>query len=169
MSKAATVQEYLAELAPETRAGIQKVRSVIRRNLPKGYKEDMLYGMICYFIPFSRYDNTYNDQPLCYAALAAQKRYNAVYVMTAYSDAKTEKSFRARWKATGKKLDMGKSCIRFQTPDDLALDLIGDIIGATSVDEYIAWYEANRGKTATAKAERQNRAALKARKKGKKK
>ena len=162
MSKAATVPEYLAGLAPEARAEIQKVRSVIRRNLPKGYKEDMLYGMICYFIPFSRYDNTYNDQPLCYAALAAQKNYHAVYVMTAYADAKTEKSFRDRWKATGKKLDMGKSCVRFRAADDLALDLIGDVIGSTSVDEYIRVYEASRGKTAKAKAERQTAAEQRA-------
>jgi uncharacterized protein YdhG (YjbR/CyaY superfamily) len=142
--KAATVSAYLSALSPDERAGIQKVRAVIRKNLPKGYQETMQWGMICYTIPLSRYSETYNGQALCYAALAAQKNFHSLYLMNVYGDRDTEKWFRARYKATGRKPDMGKSCVRFRHADDLPLDLIGEAIARTSVHDYILTYEKSR-------------------------
>ena len=142
--KAATVSEYLSSLPPEERADIRKVRAVIRKNLPKGYREGMQWGMICYTIPLSRYSQTYNGQALCYAALAAQKNFHSVYLMNVYGDRDVEKWFRARYKATGKRPNMGKSCVRFRHADDLPLDLIGEAIARTSVKDYILGYEQSR-------------------------
>ena len=141
VSKAPTVTAYLTSLPPERRKVIAAVRSVIRKNLPAGYKESMGYGMICYSVPLSRYPGTYNGQPLCYAALAAQKGYCSLYLMGVYGDAAQAKAFREGFKKAGKKLDMGKSCVRFKTTDDLALDVIGRAIAATPVDDFIASYE----------------------------
>jgi hypothetical protein len=150
---ATTVSEYLSSLSAEERADIQKVRGVIRKNLPRGYTESVQWGMICYSIPLSRYSDTYNGQALCYAALAAQKNYHAVYLMNVYGNPATEKWFKARYKASGKRLDMGKSCVRFRHADDLPLALIGEAIARTSVDEYILHYEkSRRGTKSRAKA-----------------
>ncbi|MGH7719026.1 MAG: DUF1801 domain-containing protein [Gemmatimonadaceae bacterium] len=144
-SKARTVDQYLAELPPERRAVVAKVRDTVRRNLPKGYEETMR-GMISYEIPLSRFPKTYNGLPLAYAALAAQKNYYALYLMNVYGDAKREAWFRSEFKKAGKKLDMGKSCVRFKALDDLPLDVIGQTIASTPPDELIARYEASRRK-----------------------
>jgi uncharacterized protein YdhG (YjbR/CyaY superfamily) len=146
MSKAATVKDYLAELPADRREAISTVRAVIRTHLPKGYKETVGYGMICYSVPLSTYPKTYNGQPLCYAALAAQKRHCAVYLMNVYGDTPTAKAFRDAFKKAGKKLDMGKSCVRFRAADDLALDALGQAIAATPVADFIAIYERARKK-----------------------
>lgn len=149
MSKAATVKQYLEELPDDRRREVFAVRSVLRKNLSKGFEETMNWGMITYEVPLKRYPNTYNEQPLCLAALAAQKRYLALYLMSAYGDEKTEKALREECARMGKKLDMGKSCIRFQKAMDLPLDLIGKLIRAQSVDGLIARYEKGRGRTHT--------------------
>src|SRR5690606_13732734 len=96
-SKAATVSEYLAELPPERRKAVQAVRKVIKANLPKGMKEGMLFGMICYFVPLKDFPVTYNKQPLVYAGLASQKNYLSVYLNNVFSDPKTEKWFAQRY------------------------------------------------------------------------
>ena len=139
--KASTVSEFLSQLTPGERADIEQVRDVVRQNLPAGYQEAMNYGMLCYSIPLSRYAETYNGQALCYAALAAHKNYHSLYLMNVYGHPQTEKWFRERYKASGKKLDMGKSCVHFRHAEDLPLDLIGETIARTSVDDYIAYYE----------------------------
>ena len=141
-SRAATVPDYLAGLPADRRKAIAAVRAVIRKNLPKGYKEAMGYGMICYSVPLARYPDTYNGQPLCYAALAAQKRYCALYLMNVYGDAAEARAFKAAFKKAGKKLDMGKSCVRFKTLDDLPLDVIADTNAATPMAKYVAAYRA---------------------------
>lgn len=141
-SKAITADEYLAELQPERCQAIAAVRKVILDNLPEGYEEIMDFGMIAYVIPLSRYAKTYNGHPLGLAALASQKNYMSVYLMNVYGDKVAEKWFIEEYKASGKKLDMGKSCIRFKRLGDLPLDLIGKAVGRTSVDRYIAYYEA---------------------------
>ena len=141
---AGTIAEYLAQLSPEERADIQTVRRVIKKNLPKGYQESVQWGMICYSIPLSRFSDTYNGHALCYAALAAQKNYNSLYLMNVYGHRETEKWFRARYKASGKRLDMGKSCVRFHHADELPLDLIGEAIARTSVQDYIHTYQMAR-------------------------
>ena len=147
MSKATTVADYLAELPADRRKTISAVRAVIRKNLPQGYKESVGYGMICYTVPLSTCPDTYNGQPLCYAALAAQKHYCAIYLMNVYGDTPTAKAFREGFKKAGKRLDMGKSCVRFKTADDLPLDVIGKTIAATPVKVFIAKYERARKKS----------------------
>ena len=145
-SKAQTVKGYLDELPADRRKEIAKVRSVVKKNLPKGYCESMGFGMICYVIPLARYPDTYNKQPLGTAALAAQKNYNALYLMGAYADPKRRKQLEDAFKKSGKKIDMGKSCLRFRKADDLPLDAIGDIIASTPPEKMIAMYEAARPK-----------------------
>lgn len=163
-----TVSEYLAALTPEERADISKVRRVVRDNLPPGFKETVQWGMICYAVPLSRFSATYNGQALCYAALAAQKNHHSLYLMNIYGTP-AEKEFRKRYAATGRRLDMGKSCVRFKSADELPLDLIGDVIAATSVDEFIAQYQRARANTAAGRKEAASAARRKIAKKAGKK
>lgn len=143
-SRAATVEEYLAELPEDRRAVVSAVRDVVNRNLPAGYRESMAFGMIGWGIPLERYPNTYNGQPLGYAALAAQKNYFSLYLNSVYQQGPGEHRLRDEFEQAGKKLDMGKSCVRFRTLDDLPLDVIGRVIAATPPEALIATYEANR-------------------------
>ena len=124
-TKPRTVTEYLAMLPPERRAVVSKVRDVVRRNLPKGYVETLGWGMINYEIPLAKYPQTYNGKPMCYAAVAAQKNHYALYLMGLYADPRRTEWFAGEFKKAGKKLDMGKSCVRFQALADLPLDVIG--------------------------------------------
>jgi len=144
--KAGTPAEYLAKLPAERRAVVAKVRGVIRKRLPKGFKEMTGYGMLVYGIPLSTYPETYNDQPLMYAALAAQKNNYAIYLMAVYGDKGRETQLRDGFKAAGKKLDMGKSCIRFKRLEDLPLPVIGDLIAGISMKDFIARYESVKKK-----------------------
>jgi uncharacterized protein YdhG (YjbR/CyaY superfamily) len=143
-SKAVTVDEYLAELPEERRQTIREARELVRRNLPKGYAEMMSFGMICYGIPLSKYSDTYNGQPLCYAAIAAQKNHNALYLMSAYADPEQEEALKAAFKKAGKKLDMGKSCLRFKSMDDIVPEAVAKMIASTPPEKYIERYEASR-------------------------
>ena len=145
-SSAVTVEEYLNELAPDRREHIAVVRDVVLDNLPDGYAESMNWGMISWEIPLERYPNTYNKQPLMYAALASQKNYISLYLMCVYAHEGRHAEFERRFKASGKKLNMGKSCVRFKQVDDLPMDLIAETIASTSVDEYIRSYETARKK-----------------------
>jgi Domain of unknown function (DU1801) len=147
-SNATTVKGYLESLPAERREAIETVRRVILDNLPKGYEESMSLGMLAYSVPLSRLPDTYNGQPLWYAALASQKNYMAVYLMTVYGDKKMEQWFRSRYKACGKKLDMGRSCIRFRKVDDLPLDLIGEAIAKVPLDAWVERYKQSRQKQA---------------------
>jgi uncharacterized protein YdhG (YjbR/CyaY superfamily) len=140
-SEAATVKEYIDSLSPERRAAIQKVRRIIRKNLPPGFKEGMQYGYIGYYVPLSRLADTYNGEPLSVACLASQKNHMAVYLMSVYGSPKLKRWFEQEYRKSGKKLDMGKSCVRFRSVDDLPLDLIGKAIASVSVDDYVAVYE----------------------------
>ena len=146
-SDAATVEEYLASLPEDRRQAIGAVRSVVLEHLPDGYEECMAYGMIAWVVPLSRYPDTYNGLPLQLAALASQKRYLALYLNNVYSDDDTREWFTSAYAASGKRLDMGKSCVRFKRLDDLPLDVIGEAIARTSVDDFLASYEAARRKT----------------------
>lgn len=137
LSKATTVDEYLADLPDERRTEIARVRRMIKRSLPKGYREMMSSGMIAYSIPLETYPDTYNKQPLCYVALAAQKNYNALYLMGAYAKPGQEAAVRSAFAKAGKKLDMGKSCIRFKQADDLPLDQLSEIIRGLPAEELI--------------------------------
>lgn len=140
-SKASTVAEYLAELPDQQRAEVSAVRDVIVASLPDGYVEGMQWGMITWHVPLEVSGPTYNKQPLSYVALAAQKNYYSVYLTTVNGPG--EDSFRSRYAATGKKLDMGKSCVRFKRAADLALDVIGEEITRHSVRDFLDWHHAN--------------------------
>jgi hypothetical protein len=159
-SKAKTVSEYLKELPDDRRAAISAVRKVILDNLPVGIQERMSYGMIGYVVPHSVYPAGYHvnpDQPLPFANLASQKNTMALYLMTIYGP--LGDWFRAEWKKTGKKLDMGKGCIRFRKLDDLPLELIGRTIARVPVEDYIAYCEgATRNRKPTPKSEIKARA-----------
>jgi uncharacterized protein YdhG (YjbR/CyaY superfamily) len=137
-SKAATVEEYLSELPGDRRQAIAAVRKTILENLPRGYEEAMNWGMITYQVPLETYPDTYNGQPLMYAALASQKNHMAVYLTGIYISEDARSEFEAKYEATGKRLDVGKSCIRFKKLDDLPLDLIGECIAAEEVDSFVA-------------------------------
>jgi len=143
-SRAETVEEYLAELPDDRRDAVAEVRDVILENLPDGFVEAMNWGMISYEVPLDRHPDTYNGKPLMYAALASQKNHMAVYLTAIFVDGETEDWFRSEYEATGKKLDMGKSCVRFKSLDQLPLDLIGQVIAGTSVDDLIAIHERSR-------------------------
>jgi hypothetical protein len=145
-SRATTVEDYLDELSPERRATVEAVREVILKHLPEGYEEGMEYGMIGYYVPLETYPKTYNKQPLGLAALAAQKNYFSLYLNNVYQDGDAADWFKDAYRASGKKLDMGKSCVRFKKLDDLLLGVVAEAIRRTPVDEFIAQYEASRTK-----------------------
>lgn len=144
MDKPQTVDEYLKSLPEDRREALTKIRTVILENLPDGYKESFRWNMITYEIPLETYPDTYNDQPLSLASIASQKNHMAVYLIPVYSDPAMEKEFKEKYLATGKKLDMGKSCVRFKSLSDLPLDLIGETIAKFPVERMIKIYEAVR-------------------------
>ena len=140
-SDTTTVAEYLAELPADRRAALEAVRQTILANLPAGYEEAMNWGMITYQVPLARYPDTYNGQPLAYAGLALQKNHMAVYLIGLYADEAARERFETSYRATGKRYDVGKSCVRFKKLDDLPLALIGESIALFSVTEFVARIE----------------------------
>ncbi len=143
-SKATTVKQYLSELPADRRAAIEVVRKIILANLDKVYEEGIQYGVIGYFVPHKIYPNGYHcdpKQPLPFAGLASQKNYMSLYLMYCYGGEQEEDWFRAQWAKTGKKLDMGKCCVRFKRLEDLALDVIAETIARVPARKYIEQYE----------------------------
>ncbi|MDP7225127.1 MAG: DUF1801 domain-containing protein [SAR202 cluster bacterium] len=153
-SKAATVDQYLDELKSDRRDAISAVRRVVLDNLPDKYREIMQFGMISYVIPLEDYPETYNGQALGVAALSSQKRYMSLYLMNVYGDPEIEDWFRERYRASGKKLDMGKACVRFKTLDNLPLDLVAETIALTPPAAFIERYEESRRNMASARRAR---------------
>ena len=139
-SKAATVDQYLEELSPDRRETVETVRNLILENLPEGYEETMYFGMIGYVVPLEVQPETYNGQPLGYIALASQKNYVSLYLMSVYGHKETQEWFLNAYKASGKKLNMGKSCVRFKKIDDLPLDVIVRVVGLTPMDQFVQAY-----------------------------
>lgn len=143
-SDAKTVEEYLQAVPPDRRASMSAVREVILANLPEGYEERMHYGMIGYVVPHSIYPAGYPcdpKQPLGFVYLGSQKNHLAIHLTNVYGDPATEAWFRKAWQATGKKLDMGKACVRFKKLEDVPLDVIGQVIARTPVKKHIATVE----------------------------
>ena len=145
-NSATTVEEYLNSLPPDRRDVVSKVRNAIRKKIPKGYAETVRWSAITWEIPLSRFHDTYNRQPLCYLALAAQKNHYAVYLMRAYGDTEELSRVQEGFRKAGKKLDRGKSCIRFRKLDDLPLDVITESASRTTPEEWIRIYERARKK-----------------------
>ena len=136
-SEAATVEQYLSELPHDRRAAIEAVRNVILDHLPPGYEEVMNWGMLTYQMPLNTYPDTYNKKPLMYAALASQKHHMAVYLTGIYMDEEIHRNFETAYRATGKRYDVGKSCVRFKKLEDLPLELIAESIALFGVDEFV--------------------------------
>lgn len=146
-SKASTPDQYIAELPDEKAKAISELRKVIKKNLPKGFKEEMGYGMLGYVVPHSKYPDGYHCDPklpLPFLAIAAQKNFIAIYHMWIYADPKLLKWFTDSYSKAGVgKLDMGKSCIRFKKPVKIPFALIGELAARMTPDEWIATYEKN--------------------------
>ena len=172
-AKPTTVKEYIDSLPPDRRAAIKKVRAAVNKGLPKGYKEGIQYGMPGWFIPHSIYPAGYHcdpKQPVPFAGLASQKNYMSLYLMCIYGNAKHKAWFEKEWRKTGKRLDMGKSCIRFKSADDVPLDLITEAVARVPVDAFLAEYQQVLGHSGRKKAARKKAAKKKvARKKTAKK
>lgn len=146
-SKAVTVDDYIKELPEDRKAAITKLRSVIKKHLPKGFKEGMGYGMMGYFVPHSIYPAGYHcnpKDPLPFMGMASQKNFISFYHMGIYGDPKLLKWFTDEYSKAGVgKLDMGKSCVRFKKMENIPFDLIGKLVSKISVDDWIACYEKN--------------------------
>jgi uncharacterized protein YdhG (YjbR/CyaY superfamily) len=159
-SKATTVSRYLAQLPPDRRAALAAVRQVILANLDRDYEEGMSYGMIGYYVPHRVFPDGYHcdpKQPLPFAGLASQKNYMSLYLMSAYGEGGDERWLRERFARAGKKLDMGKCCIRFRKLEDLPLEVIGEAIRRVPAQEYVEHYQRSilsRNKAAAARSAR---------------
>jgi hypothetical protein len=144
--KAPTPEAYLAELPPERAGFVSRLRDLVNANIPEGYVERMSWGMISWEVPLERYPDTYNGQPLVYAGLAAQKNYTALYLNCVYASAERTERMRSAWAATGRKLDMGKSCLRFKRAEDVAESVLAETIRSIPVERFISEYEAGRAR-----------------------
>ena len=145
--KAATVEEYLANLPDDRREALEAIRKVINKNLNKGFEEGIQYGHISWYVPHSVYGDGYHcdpKQPLPFASIASQKNHMAVYLMHIYADPKELEKFTAEWTKTVAKLDMGKSCVRFKKLENVSLKAIGNAIKRIKSKDYIKQYEANK-------------------------
>jgi len=148
-----SVDAYLRKLPDDRRTAIAKVRDVINANLPTGFEERIQWGMISWCVPESVLPakDVYNKQPLCLAGLASQKNHMAVYLLSVYGDKGLRGWFEKAYKQTGKKLDMGQSCVRFKSLDSLPVEIIGEAIAKVSVDKYVDTYrKVHGGKSAGA-------------------
>ena len=160
-SKATTVKQYLAELPEDRRAPMEAVRKTVLKNIDKGFEEGMQYGMIGWYVPHKIFPAGYHcdpKQPLPFACLASQKNYMSLYLMPAYGEDAGESWFRDQWAKTGKKLDMGKCCIRFRKLEDLALDVIAEAIRRVPLKTHLEHYETVLKKIAKAKPKPKARA-----------
>ena len=134
---AKTVEEYLESLPDDRRGAVTEVRDVIRANLPEGYEEVMAWGMITYQVPLEVCPDTYNRKSLMYAALASQKNHMAVYLSGIYISEEKKQWFEKAYRGTGKRYDVGKSCVRFRKLEDLPLELIGKAIADLPMDRFV--------------------------------
>ena len=144
-SKATTPEAYIAEMPEDRQKAFSKLRSVIKKNLPKGFKEGMGYGMMGYSVPHSKYPAGYHCDPklpLPFISIASQKNFVAFYHMGIYIEKEILDWFTAEYTRRSKlKPDMGKSCIRFKKPEEIPFELIGELVQKTSVEKWIEIYE----------------------------
>ena len=143
-SNVKTPPQYVASLPADRAKTIATVRALVNKHIPRGYDECLVWGTIGWTIPLSRYPDTYNKQPICYVALSSQKNYCSLYLMGPFWSAPQLEQLKTAFKAAGKKLDMGKCCVRFESPDDLPLEAIGKLISAISSEKWIEMYEQSR-------------------------
>jgi Domain of unknown function (DU1801) len=153
-STSTTPDDYIASLPDDRRETVAALVDVVRANLPEGYEEGMAYGMIGWWVPLERFPDTYNGQPLGLAGIASQKNYISLYLLSVHGDPETERWFKERYEASGKKLNMGKSCVRFRRLEDVPLDVIGETIARAKLDELVDLYRDARGSARRARAAR---------------
>jgi hypothetical protein len=144
-SKPTTIEGYLESLSPEKRDAIVAARKLVQANIPKGYSEFMNWGCINWGIPLSEFSNTYNGHPITYIALGANKNKNSLHLMACYVDGKRIAFLKDEFKKAGKTFDMGKSCLHFNTLDDLELKSVAKVIGSVSKERYLAMYKKFKG------------------------
>src|SRR5215470_15529509 len=156
-----TPAQYIASLPPDRAKTIATVRAFVNQHIPRGYEECLVWGTIGWVIPLSRYPDTYNKQPITYVAVSSQKNYCSLYLMGAYTfgSASQLEQLKAAFKAAGKKLDMGKCCVHFESPDDLPLEAIGKLISAISSEKWIEIYEQSRLMTKAGQAQKMKQGA----------
>lgn len=140
-SVASSPAQYVAEVPDERRPDVEAVLEVVRRAIRPGFEETMSFGMIGWVVPLTTYADTYNGAPLSYAGLAVQKRHMSLYLMGLYADPEAERDFRARWTATGRRLDMGRSCLRYRRADELDTALVAEAVGRYDAAEFVEVYE----------------------------
>ena len=163
-SSVKTPTQYIASLPAYRAKTIATVRAFVNKHIPPGYEECLVWGTIGWTIPLSRYPDTYNKQPICYVALSSQKNYCVLYLFGPFRSANQLEQLKAAFKAAGKKLDMGKSCVHFESPNDLPLEAIGQLISAISSEEWIEIYEQSRLLTKAGQAQSRKRDTPAARK-----
>jgi hypothetical protein len=151
-SNVKTPEQYIASLPAERAKTIGTVRALVNKHIPRGFDECLVWGTIGWTIPLSRYPDTYNKQPICYVALSSQKNYCVLYLMGAYWSASQLEQLKEAFNVAGKKLNMGKCCVQFESPDDLPLEAIGKLISGTSSEKWIEFYEQSRLKTKAGQA-----------------
>jgi len=152
-SNVKTPAQYIASLPADRARTIATVRALVNKHIPRGYDECLVWGTIGWTIPLSRYPDTYNKQPICYVALSSQKNYCVLYLFGPFRSARQLEQLKAAFKAAGKKLDMGKCCVHFESPDDLPLEAIGKLISAISSEKWIEIYEQSRLMTKAGQAQ----------------
>src|SRR5499427_10523869 len=153
-SNVKTPAQYVASLPADRAKTIATVRAFVNKHIPRGYDECLVWGTIGWTIPLSRYPDTHNKQPICYVALSSQKNYCSLYLMGAFWSAEQLEQLKAAFKAAGKKLDMGKCCVPFETPENLPLEAIGKLISSISSEEWIEMYEQSRSRTKAGKVQK---------------
>ncbi len=155
--RAATVDDYLAALPDDRRRSVEVLRATIRKHLGKGFEEGMQYGAIGYYVPHALYPSGYHcdpKQPLPFAGIGVQKHHIGLYFFCIYISPELQERFVEGWKASGKRLDMGKSCVRVKSSDDVPLDVLGAVFESVSVDDFVAYYEASRAKPSGTRAKK---------------
>ncbi len=146
-SDATTVEEYLADLPADRREALTAIRDTINASLDDGFAEGMEYGMVTWGVPLERYPTTYNGKPLGVVSLASQKNHMALYLMCLYADDGLEEWFRQQYVDRGMKLDLGKSCVRFKSLDEVPLDVLAELLRRITPEQHIARYEESRAAT----------------------
>jgi hypothetical protein len=154
-----TPAQYISSLPADRAKTIAAMRAFVNKHMPRGYEECLVWGTIGWTIPLSRYPETHNKQPISYVALSSQKNYCVLYLFGPAWSASQLAQLKAAFKAAGKKLDMGQSCVNFKSPDDLPLDAIGKLIAAISSEQWIEMYEQSRSKTKAGRARMAKRSA----------
>ena len=164
-TKPSTVSDFLAALPEDRRRAIKALRAVIRKNIDKPFKESIQDGVLAYTLPHSVYPNGYHcnpEQPLPFAGVASQKNHVGLYLFCIYCEPDGPDLFRQEWLASGKKLDMGKSCVRVKQLEDIPLDVVGRAIKRMTAKKFVAAYEAGLPASAKKKIARRKAASLEA-------